>query len=135
MKKALFVSLGFLFFGFGALGALLPVLPTTPFLLAAAACFAKGSLRFNRWFLNTKLYKGHLESFLRERSMTLKTKVSLCAFATSMLLIAFFMMDNLYGRIVVLCVIAVKYYYFIFRIRTVKEEKIPLAKRTNEVAR
>lgn len=52
--------------------------------------------------------------------MTLKTKVSLCAFATTMLLIAFFMMSNLPGRIVVLCVIAFKYYYFIFRIKTIK---------------
>ena len=120
MKKVLFVALGFLFFALGAVGTVLPVLPTTPFLLVAAACFAKGSTRFNRWFLGTKLYQKYLDSFVKERSMLLKTKVTLCAFATTMLLIAFFMMSNLYGRIVILCVIALKYYYFIFRIKTIK---------------
>lgn len=120
MKKAIFVALGFVFFGLGAVGAALPILPTTPFLLLAAACFAKGSVRFNNWFLNTKLYQNHLESFVENRSMTLKTKISLCAFASAMLLIAFFMMNNLPGRICILCVMAFKYYYFIFRIKTIK---------------
>lgn len=122
MKKTIFVALGLLFFGLGAVGAALPVLPTTPFLLLAAMCFAKGSTRFNNWFLNTRLYKAHLESFVKERAMTLKTKISLCAFATTMLLFAFVVMNNIYGRIVIVCVIAFKYYYFIFRIKTIKPE-------------
>lgn len=120
MKKAVFVTLGLIFFGLGAVGAVLPVLPTTPFLLAAAGCFAKGSTRFHNWFLRTKLYQKHLESFVKNRAMTLRTKVALCAFATTMLLIAFFMMNNLPGRIVILCVMAFKYYYFIFRIKTIQ---------------
>lgn len=122
MKKTIFVAVGFVFFALGAVGAALPVLPTTPFLLIAAACFARGSERFNRWFLGTKLYQRHLDSFVRERAMTLRTKVVICAFATTMLLIAFFMMNNIWGRIVVVGVIAVKYYYFVFRIRTIQEE-------------
>lgn len=122
MKKAIFVGLGLLFFALGAVGAFLPILPTTPFLLVAAACFAKGSTRFNNWFLNTKLYKRHLESFVKERSMTLKTKITLCAFASTMLAVAFFAMNNIVGRIVIVCVILFKYYYFIFRIKTIKPE-------------
>ncbi len=74
VKKYLFVGLGFVFFALGAIGTLLPVLPTTPFLLAAAFFFAKGSEKFNNWFLSTKLYKNHLESFISERAMTFKTK-------------------------------------------------------------
>lgn len=126
MKKAIFVGLGFVFFALGAVGAVLPILPTTPFLLVAAACFAKGSDRFNRWFLGTKLYQKHLDSFVKNRSMTLKTKITLCAFASVMLMIAFFAMSNWIGRIVILCVIAAKYYYFIFRIKTIQEgEELP----------
>ena len=123
MKKALFVILGLIFLGLGAVGAAIPILPTTPFLLLAAACFAKGSDRFNNWFRNTSLYKKHLESFVKERAMTLKTKITLCGFATAMLMLAFFSMENIYGRITILCLIAIKYYYFVFRIKTIRPEK------------
>ena len=133
--KILYIALGFIFFALGAVGAFIPVLPTTPFLLAASFFFAKGSQRFNRWFLSTKLYKNHLESFVATRSMTLKTKICLLAFASTMLLIAFFMMSNIYGRIFILCLIAFKYYYFIFRIKTITpEQKAELKRQAEEKA-
>ncbi|MDR0501194.1 MAG: YbaN family protein [Coriobacteriales bacterium] len=120
-RRVLFVVLGFVFFGLGAVGAFVPILPTTPFLLLAAACFSRGSKRFDRWFTSTKLYKRYLESFVRERSMTLRTKVSLCAFASTMLIIAFILAPVLPARILIVAVIIFKYYYFIFRIKTIKE--------------
>lgn len=119
MKKAVFVGLGCLFFACGWIGAFVPILPTTPFLLLSAACFAKGSKRLNVRFLNTRLYKRHLQSYVERREMTLKSKIMICAFATAMLMIAFFAMSNWIGRVVILCVIAFKYYYFIFRIKTI----------------
>lgn len=123
MKKSFFVILGLLFFTLAGIGALMPILPTTPFLLLAAACFARGSNRFNYWFINTALYQKHLESFVTKREMTLQTKIALCSFATVMLALAFFMMNNLPGRIIIICVILFKYYYFYFRIKTIKPEK------------
>lgn len=129
MKKALFVLLGMIFFGLGAVGAALPVLPTTPFLLLAAGCFAKGSERFNSWFIQTGLYKNHVADFIQHRSMTLKAKVCICGLASTMLLIAFFSMRNIYVRIAILCIIAFKYYYFIFRIKTIKPAPVKEAKR------
>ncbi len=117
--KTIYVILGFIFLGLGAIGVVLPVLPTTPFLLVAAFFFGKGSDRFNRWFLSTKLYKNHLESFVTNRSMPLKTKISILAFSSSMLLIAFYMANNIYLRITIGIVILYKYYYFFFRIKTV----------------
>ena len=59
----------------GAIGVLLPVLPATPFLLLAAVLFAKSSKRLHQWFVQTKLYQRHLESFVRNREMTLETKI------------------------------------------------------------
>ena len=53
--------------------------------------------------------------------MTLKTKVMLLSFASTMLLIAFLMMDNIYGRITIVLLVIFKYYYFAFRITTIKE--------------
>lgn len=122
MKKYIYVGLGFIFFGLGAVGAILPILPTTPFLMVAAFFFAKGSEKFNRWFTSTKLYNDHFESFFKTRSMTLKTKISILFLATIMLSIGFIFSNNSLARIIIGLVFISKYYYFIFRIKTISEE-------------
>lgn len=123
-KKIVFVFLGFLFTGIGAVGAMLPVLPTTPFLLLASFFFAKGSDRFNHWFKNTKLYKDYLEDYEKERAMTLRTKISILFFASIMLLFPLIKIEILPMRIFILSLYIIKYYYFIFRIKTIKEKRI-----------
>ena len=111
--KLLFVSTGFITLGLGVVGMFVPVLPTTPFLLISSFCFVKGSERFDKWFRSTKIYKKHLEDFVRDRSMTLKQKVSINLLADTMILIAFFMVDKLWVRIILILCILYKWYYFI----------------------
>lgn len=118
--KGLYLALGFFFFGLGALGAVLPVLPTTPFLLLASGCFAKGSDRYHRWFQSTKLYEKHLASFYEHRAMTRKTKVTLLTFATSVMVLSLLGMPNIYGRLFMLSMIVFLHYYFHFKIHTIK---------------
>lgn len=120
--KFIYFILGLLFMGVGCVGIILPILPTTPFLLVALFLFAKSSKRAEAWFMSTKVYQKHIDSFVKERAMTLKSKISLLAFASTMLMIAFFMMDNLYGRITIIVLMFIKYYYFIFRIKTIRNE-------------
>lgn len=117
--RILWLILGFLAMGIGAAGVILPVLPTTPFLLLASFCLARGSERFHRWFTGTKLYRRHLESFVRNRAMTLKTKFSLLIPASCMLILAFLAMSNVYGRAFIIFLIFFKYIYFFTKIRTV----------------
>jgi hypothetical protein len=121
--KYIFIALGFICIVVGAIGVVLPILPTTPFLLVASFCFAKGSNRFNTWFKNTKLYKNNLESFEKDRSMTLKTKLCILIPVTILLLIAFFAMHNIFGRITIAVLLVIKYYFFLFRIKTISEKK------------
>lgn len=117
--KIIYLIIGILATGLGAIGVILPVLPTTPFLLLAAYCFAKSSKRINDWFLSTNLYQKHLDGFVKERAMTLKTKVIILSFASSMLLIAMYFMDHIYLRLFIICLMIFKYYYFVFRIKTI----------------
>lgn len=127
MKKnpfqILWLLAAFFTLALGAVGVLLSVLPTTPFLLLSSFCFARGSERFHRWFLNTKLYRNHLDSFVRDRAMTLKTKFCILLPASAMLLIAMYMMSNLPGRLFILFLIFFKYIYFFTKIRTVRKGK------------
>ncbi|WP_027088518.1 YbaN family protein [Thomasclavelia saccharogumia] len=119
--KYLYFILGLVFMLIGMIGVVLPILPTTPFLLAALFFFTKSSSRAKIWFQGTKLYQNHLNDFVTRRAMTLRTKVMLLSFASTMLLIAFLMMNNIYGRITIVLLVIFKYYYFISRIETIKK--------------
>ena len=75
IKKTIYIVLGCIGVGLGAVGAVLPLLPAFPFLLLAAFCFAKSSERLHNWFINTKLYKKNLESYVKGKGMTWSTKI------------------------------------------------------------
>ena len=67
--RILRMILGLICLGLGTIGIALPILPTVPFYMAAAFCFAKSSKRLHDWFLGTSLYRTHLESFVKDNSM------------------------------------------------------------------
>jgi uncharacterized protein len=119
--KLLYIIIGFIALGLGVLGLILPVLPTTPLLLLASYCFVKGSERFEIWFKGTTLYKRHLETFVKERSMTLKQKLTILLFADVMIAIPFFILDSLMVRVMLVLIVIYKYYYFIYKIKTVRQ--------------
>jgi hypothetical protein len=62
------------FVGLGVLGAFLPVLPTTPFMLLAAACYARASTRFYNGLLNNRLFGPTVREWRRHRSIPYRTK-------------------------------------------------------------
>lgn len=119
-KKFIYVSIGLICFALGAIGVVLPVLPTTPFLILASVCFVKGSKRFDCWFRSTKIYKKHLDSFIKERAMTLKQKMTILLFADFMMAFPLVMVDSLVVKCIIGLMIIIKYYYFFFRIKTIK---------------
>lgn len=123
VKKYIYITIGLISFALGAVGVILPVLPTTPFLLLASFCFAKGSERFHKWFTESKIYKKHLESFVKEKAMTLKQKITLLAFADFMMAFPLILLDNLHVKIFLVVLILFKFYYFTFKIKTIKPVK------------
>lgn len=124
LKKILLVIIGCIGVGLGALGMVLPILPTVPFLLLAAFCFARSSERLNNWFIGTKLYKNNLESYVKGKGMTRKTKIKIMVTVTVLMTVGFIMMDQvLVGRIVLACVWVFHILYFVFGVKTIKKEK------------
>jgi hypothetical protein len=73
LKQYLFITLGWIFVALGAIGAVLPLLPTTPFLILALACFAENSPRFHRMLLNHKWFGPPLQQW--EQTHTMRPKV------------------------------------------------------------
>ncbi len=128
LKKALYITLGCIGVGLGAVGAVLPLLPAFPFLLLAAVCFAKSSERLDTWFRSTRLYKNNLESFVRGQGMTWRTKIKIMVTVTVLMAIGFAMMGRVpVGRYILCGVWAFHIILFTFIIKTFRpeQEKIP----------
>lgn len=127
MKKLLYLMIGCICLGLGALGTLIPVLPTVPFLMLAAFCFARSSEKLDRWFKRTKLYKDNLEDFAAGRGMTMKAKVRIMAAVTALMGVGFLMMGLkgiVTGCIVLGCVWVFHMVYFLFGIKTIPATEI-----------
>lgn len=118
--RIFYIVLGFISLGLGCVGIVLPIIPTTPFLLLTSFCFVRGSEKFNNWFLNTKIYKKHLENFASSRIMTLHGELILLIFVSLMIFMTMFLVNNLYASICLTILILIKYLYFILRITPVK---------------
>ena len=131
VKKALYVVLGCIGIGIGAVGAVVPLLPAFPFLLLAAFCFARSSERLHAWFVNTKLYKQNLESYVQGRGMTWATKIRVMVTVTLVMSVGFvlMMLKSLYIPCAILGGVWVFHLlYFIFGVKTLPKAKITAAK-------
>lgn len=74
MLRSFWLMAGLLVLGLGLLGVVLPVLPTTPFLLLAAACFAKSSPRLHRWLLGHPVFGPPIRNWVENSAITRPAK-------------------------------------------------------------
>ncbi len=124
MKKVLYVILGCFSVTLGAVGAVLPILPTVPFLLLAAYCFARSSQRLETWFQNIKLYKDNLEDYVAGKGMSRKAKIRIMCSVTLLMSIGCILMSTkgiLTGCMVLGCVWILHILYFTFKVKTITE--------------
>ena len=122
MKRILYIILGCVGVGLGAVGAVVPMLPAFPFLMLATFCFARSSEKLDRWFKGTKLYQDNLADYVAGRGMTVKTKVRIMITVTLLMSIGFIMMGLkgiVTGCIVLGCVWAFHIVYFIWGVKTI----------------
>jgi len=75
LVRVLFFVAGSIFLALGAIGVALPVLPTTPFLLLALACYCRSSERMTYWMLNNKYFGNYIRNYKEGKGIPLKTKL------------------------------------------------------------
>jgi len=73
--RILLIIAGTVCVGLGIVGIFLPVLPTTPFLLLAAICYARSSQRFHSWLLNNKWFGSYIRNYLERKGISLRAKI------------------------------------------------------------
>ena len=124
ISKVIFISVGCICLALGTVGIILPILPTVPFFMATAFCFAKSSDRLHRWFVLSNMYKKHLQSFVEKRGMLMKTKLTILTTVTLLMGFGFIMMSRVPVARVILAVVWVCHVvYFVFGVKTIREEE------------
>jgi len=74
LSRAFWFSLGFISMSLGLIGIPVPGLPTTPFMILAAACFARSSQRFYDWIINNKLFGSHVKNYREGNGIPKRSK-------------------------------------------------------------
>lgn len=117
IQNHILVLLGWVFMVLGGLGVILPILPTTPFLIVALALFSKSSPRFHQMLLNNAWFGRILKQWEENRTVSRKTKhkaffLIIVAFSISIALLT----DRIQLQLLLAC-IAIILLFFIWRIK------------------
>jgi len=105
LKRKLLIIAGAISVLIGIVGIVIPVLPTTPFLLLAAACFMRSSKRFYSLLLDNKLVGPYVRSYVEGRGMPLRLKIMTIALLwIAIISTVVFAIDNLILKIVLLLI-------------------------------
>ena len=73
--KWMYIFIGVLSVGIGTVGILVPLLPTTPFLLLAAACFIRSSERLYQWLIKHKWFGSYIKNYIEHHAITNRAKI------------------------------------------------------------
>jgi uncharacterized membrane protein YbaN (DUF454 family) len=121
-RRAIYVSVGCAFVGLAALGAFLPVLPTTPFLLLASACFLRSSPRLNRWLLRSRLFGPFLRDWQRHHGVRLHVKLTAVFVLVAVVACSLLFAELSWHGQAVLIILALVGLVVVLRLRTIRPE-------------
>jgi uncharacterized membrane protein YbaN (DUF454 family) len=126
--KALYFTGGTISLILGIIGIVLPILPTTPFLLLAAACYARSSEKFYNWLLDNRILGSYIRNYIEGRGMPIKVKIFTISMLWITILISAFLIIQIFWIRVVLLIIAIAVTIHIILIRPKKNSKKNLIK-------
>jgi len=105
IKRLLFITLGTLFLGIGIVGIIIPILPTTPFLLLATFFYVRSSEKFNNWLLNNRILGIYIRHYIDGTGLPLKVKLfTLLLLWTTISFTIAFAVDELVVKIILVLV-------------------------------
>ena len=127
LMRYLWLGIGMTALALGTAGIVLPLLPTVPFYLLAAFCFAKSSERLHRWFVATKLYQKYVVPFNDGNGMTWQAKLKTMALVTGVMSVSgYFLLDNHMGLMMLGGAWLLQCVAMLFFVKTRKREKSPV---------
>jgi uncharacterized membrane protein YbaN (DUF454 family) len=122
LSRWLLMTIGIISVGLGTAGIFLPLLPTTPFLLLAAACFIRSSDRLYQWLIHNRWFGSYIRNYQEHRALPLRAKViALFLVWTTMTYSVFALVTNLFLRIILLLIAAVVTVYLL-SLKTIPKE-------------
>ena len=105
MMRGVYIIVGTIALILGAIGVFLPVIPTTPFIILAAACYLRGSDRLHAWILSSRWFGATIKNYQAGRGLTRDTKLRAISMMWVMILIsAWFFVSSLFVRVAMICV-------------------------------
>lgn len=102
------IALGIVFTVIAFTGAVLPLLPTTPFLILAAICFTNSSRKFKIWLESTQIYKNYVKNLKKYKGYTMKEKIRILISLYIVVGFSIFMISNLYIRIGLMIMVVIQ---------------------------
>lgn len=122
IKKIIYIVLGSLFLGLGAIGIIVPILPTTPFLLLSAYFYLRSSKKLYNWLINHKILGPYVYNYLTYKTIPKKAKISAISLIVITIPIAVIIIDHLVAYIA-LPVIAIIVCIYLLNLKTLELKK------------
>ena len=94
IKRLIFFTLGATFLGVGVVGIVIPVLPTTPLVLASFLCFSQSSKKAEKWISNNRYFGSYIENYKTKKGVPLDVKLKSILFLWVMLIASIILMDQ-----------------------------------------
>ena len=117
VSRYVLIGLGSIFLGLGILGVFLPILPTTPFVLLAGACYARSSERLHQWLLSNRVLGPSIREWDENKSIGLRAKITAILMIVASFSFTIYVMEELVVRIG-LAVLGVGLIVFLLMVRT-----------------
>jgi uncharacterized membrane protein YbaN (DUF454 family) len=122
LRRAFFVVVGSIFLCLGAIGIVVPILPTTPFLLLSAACYYRGSERLHRWMLNNRWFGSYIKNYKEGKGIQLRVKAYIITFLWITIGYSVFFVVGILIVQIILFIVAVAVSVYVLKLPTMRKK-------------